>query len=225
MFALAPYAGAARELVLAFKERGRRDLAAVFGALIAAALPRLPGLHPLRPHPPGSDPPAPHSLLPHSRTLVPGAPSPDVPPPVGPPLLGLPPLVPPPLVPPVADGPIGAWLVPAPSRSSAARARGGSHVLRMARASGFPVAPALAFAKGVRDSIGLDAGSRRLNLAGRVRIVPGGLPPPGTPVVLLDDVVTTGSTARACISVLKSGGFRVSGVLALTTARRTHPVE
>lgn len=165
VYALAPYAGAARELVLAFKERGRRELAAVFGALIAAALPRLPGV--------GPDP----------------------------------------------------WLVPAPSRASAARARGGSHVLRMARASGFSVASALAFTKGVRDSVNLDAASRRVNLAGRVRLVPGGLPPPGTKVVLLDDVVTTGSTANACVSVLRAGGFWVSAVLTLTTAHRSHPHE
>ncbi|ONI84019.1 phosphoribosyltransferase [Saccharothrix sp. ALI-22-I] len=163
VFALAAYAGAAREMVLAFKERGRRELAAVFGALVAAALPRLPGV--------GAEP----------------------------------------------------WLVPAPSRASAARARGGSHVLRMARASGFSTAPALAFTRGVRDSAKLTAASRQANLAGRVRLVPHGLPPPETPVVLLDDVVTTGSTARECVSVLKTGGFRVPAVLTLTTARRTHP--
>ncbi|WP_447004242.1 ComF family protein [Saccharothrix isguenensis] len=162
-FALAVYTGAARELVLAFKERGRRELAAVFGALIAAALPRLPGV--------GADP----------------------------------------------------WLVPAPSRASAARARGGSHVLRMARSSGLSVAPALAFTKGVRDSVNLDAASRRANLAGRVRLVQGGLPPPGSGIVLLDDVVTTGSTASACVSVLQAGGYRVSAVLTLTTARPAHP--
>jgi predicted amidophosphoribosyltransferase len=164
-YALAPYRGPARELVLAFKERGRRELAAVFGALIAAALPRLPGVGP------------------------------------------------------------SPWLVPVPSRASAARARGGSHVLRMARASGFPVGVSLAFAKGVRDSVRLDAASRRANLAGRVRLVPGGLPPPGTTLVLLDDVVTTGSTAEACVSVLKVAGFRVSAVLTLTTAHRSHPQE
>lgn len=165
VFALAAYAGEARELVLAFKERGRRELAAVFGALVAAALPRLPGV--------GPDP----------------------------------------------------WLVPAPSRASAACARGGSHMLRVARASGFSVAPALAFTKGVRDSAKLDAASRQANLAGRVRLVPHGLPPPETAIVLLDDVVTTGSTARACVSALKAGGFRVSAVLSLTTARRSHPHE
>ncbi|MGW4110374.1 ComF family protein [Actinosynnema sp. NPDC004786] len=162
VFALAAYGSAARELVLAFKERGRRELAAVFGALVAAAVPRLPGVGP------------------------------------------------------------GAWLVPAPSRASAARARGGSHVLRMARASGFSTAPALAFARGVRDSVRLDTASRQANLAGRVRLVPGRLPPPGAPVVLLDDVVTTGSTARACVSVLKAAGIGVPAVLTLTTARRTH---
>ncbi|MFI9007502.1 ComF family protein [Actinosynnema sp. NPDC053489] len=163
VFALAAYAGAARELVLAFKERGRRELAAVFGALVAAAVPVLPGV--------GADP----------------------------------------------------WLVPAPSRASAARARGGSHVVGMARASGFATVPALAFTRGVRDSARLDAASRQANLAGRVRLVPDRLPPPGAGVVLLDDVVTTGSTARACVSVLKTAGIGVSAVLTLTTARRTHP--
>ncbi|XVS63659.1 ComF family protein [Actinosynnema sp. CA-299493] len=167
VFALAAYGGAARELVLAFKERGRRELAVVFGALVAAAVPRLPGVR-------------------------------------------------------SGAGP-EPWLVPAPSRASAARARGGSHVLRMARASGFSTAPALAFTSGVRDSVRLDAASRQANLAGRVRLVPDRLPPPGTPLVLLDDVVTTGSTARACVSVLKAAGFGVPAVLALTTARRTHP--
>lgn len=237
VFALAPYAGAARELVLAFKERGRRDLARVFGALIAAAIPHLP----LSPPPPGrSRPPTGAGQLAPPRPPTAGRASPtDRASPVSRAPTGRasfvraslvqwtsPPADRPPPVPEVSPWSASApWLVPAPSRSSAARARGGSHVLRMARASGFSVAPALAFAKGVRDSIGLDPASRRANLAGRVRIVPGGLPPPGSPVVLLDDVVTTGSTARACISVLKAGGFRVTAVLTLTTARRTHSVE
>ncbi|MDR6596541.1 ComF family protein [Saccharothrix longispora] len=163
VYALADYAGAAREAVLAFKERGRRELAVVFGALVAAALPLLPEA--------GPEP----------------------------------------------------WLVPAPSRRSAARARGGSHVLGVARASGFSTAPALAFVKGVRDSVGLSPAARRANLTGRLRLVPDGLPPPGSAIVLLDDVITTGSTASACISTLRTGGFRVSLVLVLTTARRPHP--
>ncbi|WP_433265262.1 ComF family protein [Actinosynnema sp. CS-041913] len=167
VFALADYAGAGRELVLAFKERGRRDLAPVFGRLVAAAVPALPGRYP--------------------------------------------------------GGPGKWWLVPAPSRRAAVRQRGGSHLLRLARASGLSVAPVLAFSSGVADSVGLDAVARRANLAGRVRLVRGGLPPPGAAVVVLDDVVTTGATASVCASVLKAGGYRVTAVLTLTTARRSHP--
>lgn len=167
MFTLAEYAGAGRELVLAFKERGRRELAAVFGALVAAALPRLPGARP--------------------------------------------------------DEFGKWWLVPAPSRCTASRRRGGSHLVGIARASGASVAPVLRFSPGVRDSVGLDAAARRANLSGRVRLLPSGLPPPGTAVVLLDDVVTTGATASVCGAVLRAAGFRVTAVLTLTAARTSHP--
>lgn len=166
-YALADYRGAARELVLAFKERGRVDLAQPLGALLGRALP----------------------LLSEAR--------------------------------PAEDG--TWWLVPAPSRRSASRVRGGEHVLRLAEAAaavGAPaaVAPALRLASGVHDSVGLDAAARRANLAGRVRPRPDGLPPPGTPVVLLDDVVTTGATAAACTRALRDAGVRVTAVLTLTTA-------
>ena len=72
VLALAPYSGSARETVLAYKERGRRDLAAGLAGVVGAAL--------------------------------------------------------------VAHGVPAAAVVPAPSRRSAARARGGDHVLRLARA-------------------------------------------------------------------------------------------
>ena len=70
------------------------------------------------------------------------------------------------------------WLVPAPSRPSAARARGGDHVLRLCRhlARGDPgrsVAPALRLGRRARDSVGLDAAA-----AGGE---PGGAPPGGRP--------------------------------------------
>jgi predicted amidophosphoribosyltransferase len=44
LYALTGYDGAARRAVIAYKERGQRELAAPFGRLLAAALPRLPGL-------------------------------------------------------------------------------------------------------------------------------------------------------------------------------------
>jgi predicted amidophosphoribosyltransferase len=169
--ALAEYHGSAREAVLAYKERGRRELAAPLGDLLAAAVPALPGARPD-----------------HGGTW---------------------------------------WLVPAPSRRAAARRRGGEHMLRLARRSAAvlaargraaAVAPALRLHRAARDSVGLTAAARTANLAGRVRVVPAGLPPPGTPVVLLDDVVTTGATARACATALAGAGAVVTAVLALTRA-------
>lgn len=176
--ALATYADTARTVVLAFKERGRRDLARPLGRLVAAVLPTLDDLAPPTNSPPTN--------------------SPD-------------------------DG--TWWLVPAPSRPRAARRRGGSHMLALARSTaealadrGHPaaVAPALRLARGTRDSAGLGARERVVNLAGRVRIHPDGVPPPGTSVVLLDDVVTTGATAAACTNALAAAGFPVAAVVTLT---------
>ena len=169
VYALSRYHGAARRMVLAHKERGRRDLSAPLGRALAAALPWLPGAGP-----------------------------PDD----------------------------GWWLVPAPSRRSAARARGGSHVLALARhcaaelgrTAPAAVAPALRLRAGARDAVGLSRARRAANLDGRLRVVAAGLPPPGAPVVLLDDVVTTGVTAAACAAALAAAGVPVAAVLTLTVA-------
>lgn len=169
VLALAPYAGAARAAVLAYKERGRRDLAPPLAGALRAALA--------------------------------GAAMPAV------------------------------AVVPAPSRPGAARARGGDHVLRLARellratapappgtAGGPVLARALALGAGARDSVGLDHAARAANLARHLRLRPRAFDgvDPALPTVLLDDVLTTGATARAATGLLDAVGRPPVAVVVLT---------
>jgi predicted amidophosphoribosyltransferase len=179
VYALGSYRGRLRAALLAYKERGRRDLAAPLGSALASALLRL---FPLAPELGGACP---------------------------------------------APEPGGVCLVPVPSRSSAAARRGGQHVaLLAARAAAAladagvtaAVAPALRVASGARDSVGLAPAARQANLAGRVLARRAGLPPAGTPVVLVDDVVTTGATVAACTAALLRVGVAVPAIVVLTAA-------
>jgi predicted amidophosphoribosyltransferase len=105
--------------------------------------------------------------------------------------------------------------------------RGGPHVERLAneaarvlaaRGVEVAVAPALELAADARDAVGLGREQRVANLAGRLRFREAGRPPPGYPIVVLDDVVTTGATAAACARALAAEGFTVSAVLTLLAA-------
>ncbi|WP_460437498.1 hypothetical protein [Amycolatopsis stemonae] len=80
------------------------------------------------------------------------------------------------------------------------------------------MAPALELAGGVRDAVGLDRAQRAANLAGRLRFREAGRPPPGSTVVVLDDVITTGATAAACVRALAAEGITVAAVLTLLSA-------
>jgi predicted amidophosphoribosyltransferase len=110
-------------------------------------------------------------------------------------------------------------VVPGPTRASAARRRGGDPVFRMVVAAtrGHPdlsARKALRTAAFVRDSVGLDSASRERNVAGRIRL----LHPVRGAVLLVDDIVTTGVTARESVLTLTRQGACVVAVLALAHA-------
>ena len=159
VIAAAAYDGAVRTALLAYKERGRRDLARPLRALLTAAL-------------------AAHECGP--RTI----------------------------------------LVPVPSSKSARRARGGDHVARLlprARRS----QRALHLSRGVRDSAGLDIAERAANLAGALQA---SAPPwPGAPVVVVDDIVTTGSTFVEAARALHEVGWDVRGGAVVAATQRRFP--
>jgi predicted amidophosphoribosyltransferase len=129
------------------------------------------------------------------------------------------------------DGPL--VLVPVPSRPSTVRARGhdptGSLVAGAARATGVPAVPLLRTRPGLRDQAGLDAGERAANLDGSLHCPSAGLrrlarASPRARLVVCDDVITTGVTAREAQRALESVGLEVAAIAAVAaTSRRGGP--
>ncbi len=120
-------------------------------------------------------------------------------------------------------------IVPAPTRRWAARRRGGDPVTKVAElarvslaaVAGHPeisVVRALRMRALARDSVGLNTSARERNVAGRVLLSgePGELL--GTEVLVVDDIVTTGATARESVRVLQGRGTRVAAVLTIAFA-------
>lgn len=116
-------------------------------------------------------------------------------------------------------------LVPVPSSPAARRRRGADLVRELAEgaAQGLrehgvvaDVLPSLARRRGGRDQVGLGVRARGRNTAGSVRVRPShARGTPGALHVLVDDVVTTGSTLVACERVLSGSGGLVLGALVL----------
>lgn len=120
-------------------------------------------------------------------------------------------------------------LIPCPSSRSAIRCRGQDHAKRLAvgaarflRAGPQPVGVCtpLVLAKEHSDQVGLSMRQRRENLRNTlVARAPGGLV---APVVVVDDVTTSGSTLTEAIRALMIAGWPVVG--AAVVARAGTPV-
>jgi predicted amidophosphoribosyltransferase len=141
----------------------------------------------------------------------------------------------------LADRPAGpAVLVPVPSRRSSVRSRGHdptqvitASAAAALRSAGRPatMAPLLRLRPGVRDQAGLGAEERRANLDGSMRCSHRTLTRlasrwPRAHVVVCDDVLTTGATAREAQRALEAVGLGVVAIaVAAATRRRTHGTE
>jgi predicted amidophosphoribosyltransferase len=119
------------------------------------------------------------------------------------------------------DPPGGTVVVPVPSSVAAVRERGHDHAGRLARATAhrlsLPSRPLLTPLRAVADSAGLGAAERAANLRGalaaRRRL-------DGLPVLVVDDVVTTGATLREAVRALRAAGAQVHGVAVVAVTAR-----
>lgn len=125
-------------------------------------------------------------------------------------------------------------LVPVPSRASTVRSRGHDPTAAVAAGAARLLGPDVTTARlltlrpGVVDQAGLDAAGRAANLAGAMTC-----PSPRlrrlarsrerVRVVVCDDVLTTGSTAREAQRALEAVGLEVAGIAVVAATRRRTP--
>lgn len=83
-------------------------------------------------------------------------------------------------------------------------------------------AAVLTLARVVADQSALDAGSRRVNVSGAFAVRPRARVS-GRPVVVVDDIITTGSTAREAVRALTAAGADVLGVAVIAATRLGDP--
>jgi predicted amidophosphoribosyltransferase len=125
-------------------------------------------------------------------------------------------------------------LVPMPSAPAAVRARGHDAVAVLARRCAalmrrrghdVAVCQALRPRWRVRDQAGLSAAARASNLDGALRLRRGVVRDPVLlrPIVVVDDVVTTGSSAAEAVRVLRTAGLDPVALATVAATRRRRP--
>lgn len=117
------------------------------------------------------------------------------------------------------DGP----LIAVPSTRAAARARGGDHLLRLVRRAavrdGRPVRSVLRHMRSVADSAGLGARDRERNLA--FSMTAAGPTTDQRRCLLVDDILTTGATAREALRALRAAGWQPAGIAVIASVPLT----
>lgn len=129
-------------------------------------------------------------------------------------------------------------LVPVPSTRAAVRARGFDAALALARAAAVrvprrpvKVAPLLEPARRVADQSGLGEAARWRNLSGAYRLRRRPAPSRGAgstgavALVVVDDLVTTGSSLCEASRTLRAAGLPVLGAATVAATRRTRPAR
>jgi predicted amidophosphoribosyltransferase len=117
-------------------------------------------------------------------------------------------------------------LCPVPSAPRAVRERGHDHAHRLASAAARALGPGvtadrlLTPSRRVADQSGLSTQQRAANLRGALRAVPGR---GGPPVVVVDDVVTTGATLVEATRALRAAGHVVVGAATVAATARRSP--
>ncbi len=113
----------------------------------------------------------------------------------------------------------GVVLVPVPSDRSAVRRRGYDHARALAgvagRELGLAVRPVLGRGRAASDQVGRNRLARLDAQAGTMDAEPGSLA-----VVVVDDIITTGSTAAEACRALRASGHRVTGLAAICETPR-----
>jgi predicted amidophosphoribosyltransferase len=135
----------------------------------------------------------------------------------------------------------GIALVPVPSAAAAIRARGHDPLARIAaraarwlRRNGVAadVLPLLRQVRQVADQSQLGYAARAANLTGALAATPprsrAARPlrrlPPGTRLVVVDDVVTTGATLAEAVRALRADGWPVAGTAVIAATERLVPL-
>lgn len=119
-------------------------------------------------------------------------------------------------------------LVPVPTSRRSRRQRGGDLVTDLARSAArllrttgvdVSVVDVLALNRTPRDQAGLGEQARRTNLAGAMRVRPGCLAG-AADIVVVDDIVTSGSTVAEAVRVLTEAGHRPVGAACVAATPR-----